>query len=128
MGQDVNHDDNQPVLIYTTWPDAKQAEAAGRQLVVDRQAACVNVLGGATAIYSWQGEAQRDTEYPMLIKTRHGQAGAVVERVRRLHPYDVPAVTVWPISDGAPDFLAWITSQTSPLTAGDDKGEKNDAE
>ncbi len=124
----MDHDDNQPVLIYTTWPDAAQAEAAGRQLVSDRQAACVNVLGAATAIYSWQGAAQRDIEYPMLIKTRRGQVGTVVERVRGVHPYDVPALTVWPISDGAPDFLAWITTQTSPLDASDDKDGNHDAE
>ena len=124
----MDEDEQQPVLIYTTWPDAAQAEAAGRQLVTDRAAACVNVLGPATAIYTWQGEAQRDVEYPMLIKTRRGRVGAVVEQVRGVHPYEVAAITVWPISDGAPDFLAWITSQTSPLDAGDDKGGTSDAE
>ena len=124
----MDDDDKQPMLIYTTWPDAAQAEAAARRLVTNREAACVNVLGAATAIYSWQGEAQRDVEYPMLIKTRRDQVSAVVERVRRVHPYDVPAIAAWPLDDGAPEFLAWITLQTAPLEAADDKDGNDDAE
>ncbi|MFY0613124.1 MAG: divalent-cation tolerance protein CutA [Hyphomicrobiaceae bacterium] len=103
---------NEQVLIYTTWPDTDSAEAAGRALVGGRQAACVNVLGVATAIYAWQGAIERDSEYPMLIKTVGAQVAGVIETVRRLHPYDVPAVAVVPIAGGDPEFLAWIEAQT----------------
>lgn len=109
----MDYGDDEPVLIYTTWPDVDRAEAAGRTLVLERRAACVNILAPATAIYEWQGEAQRDVEHPMLIKTRRGQVSGVVRAVRRLHPYDVPAVAVLPISDGDPEFLAWISTQTT---------------
>lgn len=111
-----------PVLVYTTWPNSDSAEAAGRALVAERLAACVNILGAATAIYAWQGEIERDTEHPMVIKTRAGNVDGVVATVRRLHPYDVPAVAVLPVTGGDGDFLAWIDAQTAPAQPTNDGG------
>ena len=101
------------VLIYTTWPDAESAKAAGCVLVTERIAACVNVLAEATAIYQWQGQAHSDSEHPMLIKTVGERVDDVIETVHRHHPYDVPAIVVVPIEDGDTTFLQWIAEQTS---------------
>lgn len=106
-------DDDQCVLIYTTWPDAALAEAAARALVADKLVACANILGSATSIYAWQGEIEQGTERPMLLKTCRGRVDAVKDSVKRLHPYDVPAIAVLPITDGEPEFLAWICEQTA---------------
>jgi periplasmic divalent cation tolerance protein len=34
-----------------------------------------------------------------------------MERIRRLHPYDVPEVVAVAISDGDPDYLRWIEDE-----------------
>lgn len=101
------------VLIYTTWPDAASAEGAGRSLVAGKLAACVNILGNATAIYEWQGEIEQETERPMLIKTQKARVEAVISNVKQMHPYDVPAIAVLPIDGGEPEYLAWIGTQTA---------------
>ena len=121
-------DGNARVLFYTTWTDTDSAEAAGRALVADRLAACVNILGAATAIYSWQGAVERDAEHPMLVKTVAARVPGVLETVRRLHPCDVPACAVVPIVDGDPEFLAWIEAQTAAPGAADNEDGNNDAE
>ncbi|MGI9477986.1 MAG: divalent-cation tolerance protein CutA [Hyphomicrobiaceae bacterium] len=120
-------DDKAQVLIYTTWPDPDSAAAAGAALVAEKRAACVNILGPATAIYTWQGAVEQDTEHPMLIKTVRARVAGVIETVRRLHPYDVPAVAVVPIVDGDAEFLAWIAAQTAAPGATQDEGD-DDAE
>ena len=38
--------------------------------------------GDATAIYAWQGALERDTEHPMLIKTRRGCVADALALVR----------------------------------------------
>lgn len=120
--------DSGRVLIYTTWPDAGSAEAAGRVLVDEKLAACVNILGPATAIYAWQGVVEQATEHPMLIKTVTAQVPGVLDAVQRLHPYDVPAAAVVPIVDGNPEFLAWIEAQTIGPRAAADKDDDSHAE
>lgn len=99
-------------MIYTTWPSAVEAEAAGRAIVADGLAACVNILPGMIAIFRWQGEIERAQETVMIFKTREDLSSAVAQAVRARHPYETPSVVVVPIVDGDPDYLDWITTET----------------
>jgi periplasmic divalent cation tolerance protein len=103
-----------PVLIYTTWPDAETAARAAAALIKQRLAACANILAAATAIYEWQGELQHDSEHPMLIKTTVRCVDEVARIIKDCHPYDVPAFAVIEIAGGDPAFLAWLADQVSP--------------
>ena len=105
-------ENNKPVLIYSTFPSVAEAERVGGALVDRSLAACVNILPGMTAIYVWEGKRQSEPEAAMIIKTRGDLAGAVIAEVRKLHPYDNPALVVLPIAGGSDDFLRWIAEQT----------------
>ncbi|MCJ8141883.1 divalent-cation tolerance protein CutA [Ancylobacter sp. A5.8] len=100
------------VLIYTTWPSPVEAEAAGRAIVADGLAACVNILPGMVSIYRWQGEIERAQETVMLLKTREDLAEAVAQAVRARHSYEVPAILFLPVSGGDEAYLDWIEAET----------------
>ena len=68
------------VMLYTTFPSLVEAEKAGKALVEDRLAACVNILPGMISHYRWQGAVERAEEAVMLIKTRASLAGAGARR------------------------------------------------
>ena len=106
-------ENDKPVLVYSTYPSVAEAERIGGHLVDRGLAACVNIVPGMTAIYVWQGKRQTDAETVMIIKTREQLADAVVAEVRKLHPYDNPALVVLPVSGGSADFLRWIVEQTA---------------
>ena len=105
--------DDKPVLIYSTYPSAADAERIGGALVDGGLAACVNILPGMTSIYVWEGKRQRDAEAAMIIKTRAGLADAAIAEARKLHPYSNPAFVVLPVDGGSQDFLRWIMEQTA---------------
>ena len=105
--------DDKPVLIYSTYPSAAEAERIGGALVDRGLAACVNILPGMTSIYIWEGRRQRDSEAAMLIKTRTGLADTAIAEARKLHPYSNPAFVVLPVDGGSADFLRWIMEQTA---------------
>lgn len=105
--------DDKPVLIYSTYPSAAEAERIGGVLVERGLAACVNILPGMTSIYVWDGKRQRDSEAAMIIKTRRHLADTAVAEARKLHPYTNPAFVVLPIDSGSSDFLRWIMDQTA---------------
>ena len=65
------NENDKPVLIYSTYPSAAEAERIGATLVDRGLAACVNILPGMTAIYIWQGKRQRDTEARKPCWHRH---------------------------------------------------------
>ena len=106
-------EDDQFILVYTTFETQDDAEAVGRALVEQRLAACVNILSGMTSIYRWNDAIERASEVVMIIKTRHDLEGPVLAATQKLHPYDTPALIVLPVLACSSAFGAWITAQTS---------------
>jgi periplasmic divalent cation tolerance protein len=104
---------DKPVLIYSTFPSAEEAERIGGVLVERGLAACVNIFPSMTSIYIWEGKRQRETETAMLIKTRAALAQTAIAAARTLHPYSNPALIVLPLEGGSADFLRWIAEQTA---------------
>jgi len=107
------HENDKPVLIYSTFPSAEAAEKAGGQLVDQRLAACVNIIPAMTSIYRWEGQRQRDSEAVMIIKTRKGCVDIVMAHVKGGHAYSNPALLVIPVEGGAADYLAWLAAETA---------------
>lgn len=105
------------LLIFTNLPDRESALTLARALVDARVAACVNVLGGCTSIYRWQGAVERAEEVPVLIKTRAALYAEVERAIRAGHPYDVPEIVAVPITQGLAAYLEWVAAETSPGTA-----------
>ena len=100
------------VLVYTTWPSIVEAEQAGRKIVEERLAACVNILPGMVSHYRWQGKVERAEEAVMLIKTRASQAGKVTAAVKDVHSYETPAIMVVAIESLDPDYHRWIVAES----------------
>jgi periplasmic divalent cation tolerance protein len=100
------------VFVYTTYPSVVEAETAGRRLVEQKLAACVNILPGMISIYQWQGALERATEAVMIIKTRASLAADVHDTVRTYHTYATPAILTIPIEAVDQPYLAWLTAGT----------------
>ncbi len=103
--------DNAVILVYTTFPALEDAKKAGRKLVALGLAACVNILPQMTSIYVWEGKAEEGDEVVMIVKTTQACRTAVLDEIQRLHPHDLPARLVIPVTGGGEDFLNWIGSQ-----------------
>ncbi|MPZ56425.1 MAG: divalent cation tolerance protein CutA [Rhizobiales bacterium] len=102
------------VFVYTTYPSLVEAETAGRALVEQRLAACVNILPRMISHYRWQGAVERGEEAVMLIKTRAALADAVRAAVKAGHSYSTPAILVLPVESVDQTYLAWILAETEP--------------
>jgi periplasmic divalent cation tolerance protein len=102
------------LLVYTTYPSIVEAERAGRSIVEQRLAACVNILPGMVSHYWWQGAIERGEEVVMIIKTRASLAGAVSDAVKALHSYDTPAIVVLPLESVEKSYLGWLLAETDP--------------
>jgi periplasmic divalent cation tolerance protein len=96
------------VMIYTTWPDAVEAERAGKALVEAGMAACINILPGMVSVYRWEGRVEQAREAIMIIKTVQAKVEAVRDAFVASHPHAVPAFLVVPVSGGLDAYLAWV--------------------
>lgn len=98
------------VSVYVIFADAEEAERIGRQMVEERLAACVNILGPCRSIYRWQGAVEAADEVAAIFKTSALQADSLITRIAAMHSYDVPAVAVWPIEKLLVDYADWVES------------------
>ena len=104
------------VFVYTTYPSLVEAEKAGRAIVEQRLAACVNILPSMVSHYWWQGKIERGEEVVMIIKTRATLADRVRDAVKTDHPYTTPAILVIPLESVEETYLGWIMAETQEAT------------
>lgn len=100
------------VTAYTTVADEKTADIIVNGIVPSKLAACVNIIPGVKSAYWWKGEIVKDNEMILLMKTRASLVDQLTAKIKEIHPYDVPALTVFPIVAGNPEFLSWIGEST----------------
>lgn len=101
------------VSVYATFADAEEAERIGRQIIEERLAACVNLLGPIRSIYHWQGKIEQSDEVAAIFKTTEPHADALITRVAALHSYDVPCVAVWPIDKVLEAYAEWVEASVA---------------
>ena len=101
------------VVVLTTLPADADAAGFARQLVEERLAACVNLLPIMESVYRWEGRVEQDTERQLVLKTSRERIAALWDRVRELHPYEVPEFIVLPVSDGNDAYLRWVGESTA---------------
>ena len=97
------------VVVFTTFPDQETARRIVRALVEEHLIACGNLVPGVESIYRWKGEIETSGETLAILKTEIGQYSAMEQRLRNLHPYEVPECIMLRVRDGSPDYLRWIT-------------------
>ncbi|MGD9811855.1 MAG: divalent-cation tolerance protein CutA [Sphingobium sp.] len=99
-------------IVYSVFPDAESAARVARQCVHDGLTACVNILPTSTSIYEWEGEVTEASEVPALFKTTTARVDALIEQIRTMHPYEVPAILSWPVVRAPHDFAKWVHQVT----------------
>lgn len=97
------------LLVFCTCPEGEVATELANRLVLERLAACVNILPGLTSVYSWEGTIETGRETLLLIKTEKAAYPFLEARLRECHPYELPEIVAVRIERGLPEYLQWIS-------------------
>ena len=101
------------LLALSTFPDQESARRISNELVTKKLAACANILPGVESIYRWKEKIESGNETLVLFKLSEDRQSAFQEKLRSLHPYEVPEIIFVPISSGLPEYLRWVTENCS---------------
>jgi len=96
------------LLALSTFPDAETARRISNQLVTDKFAACANILPAVESIYRWKEKVETAGEVIVFFKTTPDRQKAFQEKLRSLHPYDVPEIIFMSVANGLPEYLGWV--------------------
>ena len=96
------------LLALSTFPDAETARRISHQLVTEKFAACANVLPAVESICYWKGKIQAGNETLVFFKLSEDRQPAFQEKLRSLHPYEIPEIICLKIQRGLPEYLRWV--------------------
>ncbi len=100
------------IIILCNTNSMDSAETIANFLVKEKLAACVNIVPKIKSIYTWQNKIEKEEEVLILIKTKQSLFNQVKEKIRLLHPYEVPEIISINIQEGTTDYLNWISNNT----------------
>jgi periplasmic divalent cation tolerance protein len=98
-------------VVLTSIDSEARAETLAQQIVQAQLGACVQVQS-IKSFYLWKGEARREPEFLLTIKTRSALYGQLEAFIRAYHSYETPEIVQLPITAGSSDYLAWIAAST----------------
>ena len=99
-------------LVLSTINDLEDANLVARHLVSEKLAACVNILPKMTSVYHWRGTLEETLEHLIIIKTSEDRVETLMNRLKELHPYDLPEILAVPVESGLPSYLKWVFQET----------------
>ncbi len=100
------------VIVYITTSNAEEARSIAKAVVEERLAACANIIDNISSIYWWKGRIEEDSEALLLLKTPRAKVEALIARVKELHSYELPDITVIPLEGGLEEYLMWVKEET----------------
>ena len=96
------------IFVLCTFPDEAVARAAAGLLVEERLVACVNILPGVQSVYRWEGAVESSVEALTILKTTAQGWAGLEERLREIHPYQVPEIVAVPAGAVSAAYLEWV--------------------
>lgn len=111
--QDIEKRGTMPVVVYSTIDTMKNAKKIAHALVGEKLVACVNIIPKVESVYRWKGNIEEAQEIILIAKTTDPKVKETIEKIRELHPYEVPAITVLPLIGGLKEFLDYLADETT---------------
>ena len=104
---------NEVLVAFCTFPDAETAGKAVRELVQQRFVACGNIIPQIHSIYLWHDTVESNEEVLAIMKLEAGRYPEFETKLKSLHPYEVPEIIAFPVTNGLPSYLEWVTANCS---------------
>lgn len=99
------------IVIFVTTDSEQEAHKIADLLLIQRKAACVNIVPRVDSFFWWQGKLDSAQESLLIIKTKASLLPKLIVLVKGVHSYDVPEIIALPIIGGNEDYLKWIDSE-----------------
>ena len=100
-------------VIYSTTDTLETAKTIARVLVKEKLVACVHIIPRIESIYRWQGKIEETNEYILLAKTSERNIQKTIQKIRSLHPYEVPEIIVFPSVGGLKEYIDYVEKEAT---------------
>lgn len=100
------------VEVVITGPVGEQLIGIVQTLVRERLIACGQIIPQVRSIFRWQDDVSDELESRAALHTVAELVPRLTERVREMHPYDLPCVIAMPLVAGDAEYAEWVAQET----------------
>ena len=101
------------IIVFVTVPGLREGSRISKAILTSRLAACVNVIPGVQSMYQWKGKIVREKEAMLVMKTTRIRYRKLEQKIKKLHPYEVPEVIAIPLICGSSQYIEWVTGEVA---------------
>jgi len=99
------------IQIITTTGSKENAEKIANELVQNRYAACVQIVGPITSVYWWKEKVEKAVEWLCIVKTRRDLYEVAESLIRHNHTYEVPEILAVSVLEGYDGYILWLDGE-----------------
>ena len=96
-------------LLYVTHANENDAEVLCKSLLNEKLISCANFFP-VNSIYNWKNKLIKENETVSLIKFEKSKIDEVENRIKELHPYEVPCIMRIPANANI-EYEKWVNEQ-----------------
>ncbi len=108
---DIHPSSTDFLLVMTTVAEQDDARRIGAELLTRRLVACVQI-SPIESLYRWQGSIQNEVEWRLVLKTTSERYESLVQALRELHAYELPAIYAIPVTEAFEPYATWVREET----------------
>ncbi|MBH32237.1 MAG: cation tolerance protein CutA [Gammaproteobacteria bacterium] len=97
--------------IYCTFPNIRLAKKVGRVVLLEKLAACINIIPDVRSLYRWKGKIESDKECVVIIKTTKSKTKNLIRFIENNHPYETPSISSLSVCNISKEFERWIKNE-----------------
>ena len=99
-------------LVYVTTSSKEESLNISKMIIKEKLAACANIIDKVHSIFNWDDTIQESDESIVIFKSHLKIIDSLIKRIKSLHSYDCPCISVVSIESGNKEFFEWIDRQT----------------
>ena len=101
------------IVVFVTVPGLREGSRISMAVLTSRLAACVNVIPGIRSMYQWKGKLVQEKEAMLVMKTTRLRYRKLEQKIKQLHPYELPEVIAIPLICGSSQYIEWVTREVA---------------
>ena len=99
-------------LITTTTDSQKNVKLIVDNILSSKLSPCIQVIKNIESFYVWDGEAENNLEYLILIKCESRNEARITELILNSHTYEVPEIIASNFDILNPDYASWFSQNS----------------
>lgn len=100
------------IKVIITIDNRENALKIANLAVEKKLAACCQISGPITSIYSWKKKIESAEEFYCVFKTKKKLYKKLEKLIKSNHPYEVPEILSYKIDKGLVSYLEWLEKET----------------